>query len=75
MADRTMGEKAGDKLEDSLRHAAAGAMDVAARVGVGSGSPDSGKTKAELYADAQRLGIKGRSKMTKAELLKAVRRA
>ncbi len=34
-----------------------------------------GKTKDELYADAKRLGIKGRSKMTKDELEKAVRRA
>ncbi|MGW7682885.1 Rho termination factor N-terminal domain-containing protein [Kribbella sp. NPDC054772] len=74
MSDRTIGEQAGDKLEDSVRHAVAGAMDLAARAGVGSGSPDSGKTKSELYADAKRLGIKGRSKMTKAELLKAVRR-
>jgi hypothetical protein len=32
------------------------------------------RTKEELYADATRLGIKGRSKMTKAELEKAVRR-
>jgi hypothetical protein len=32
------------------------------------------RTKQELYADAARLGIKGRSKMTKAELEKAVRR-
>jgi hypothetical protein len=34
-----------------------------------------GRTKDELYADAARLGIKGRSKMTKAELEKALRRA
>jgi hypothetical protein len=33
------------------------------------------KTKEELYADAQRLGVKGRSKMTKDELAKAVRRS
>ncbi|GAB2651020.1 hypothetical protein [Kribbella swartbergensis] len=33
-----------------------------------------GRTKDELYADAARLGIKGRSRMTKAELEKAVRR-
>jgi hypothetical protein len=32
------------------------------------------RTKDELYADAARLGIKGRSKMTKAELEKAIRR-
>ena len=33
-----------------------------------------GRTKDELYAEAARLGIKGRSRMTKAELEKAVRR-
>lgn len=33
------------------------------------------KTKEQLYADAKRLGVKGRSKMTKAELAKAVRRS
>jgi hypothetical protein len=33
------------------------------------------KTKEELYADARRLGVKGRSKMTKDELAKAVRRS
>jgi hypothetical protein len=31
-------------------------------------------TKEQLYADAKRLGVRGRSKMTKAELAKAVRR-
>jgi hypothetical protein len=30
------------------------------------------RTKEQLYADAKRLGIKGRSKMTKAELARAV---
>ena len=33
------------------------------------------RTKDELYADAKRLGIKGRSKMTKSELEQAIRRA
>ncbi|MEU4392606.1 plasmid stabilization protein [Kribbella sp. NPDC023855] len=33
------------------------------------------RTKDELYADAARLNIKGRSKMTKAELEKALRRS
>jgi hypothetical protein len=32
------------------------------------------RTKEQLYADAKRLGVKGRSKMTKAELAKAVGR-
>jgi hypothetical protein len=30
-------------------------------------------TKEQLYADAKRLGVKGRSKMTKDQLAKAVR--
>jgi len=33
------------------------------------------QSKAELYADAKRLGIKGRSKMTKEQLARAIRRA
>jgi hypothetical protein len=44
----------------------------------GEGSPvvpHPSKTKDELYADARRLGIKGRSKMTKHELEQAIRRA
>ncbi|GAA1144712.1 hypothetical protein GCM10009630_49160 [Kribbella jejuensis] len=32
------------------------------------------RTRDELYADAKRLDIKGRSKMTKAQLEKAIRR-
>jgi hypothetical protein len=31
-----------------------------------------GRTKAQLYADARRLGIRGRSRMTKDELRRAV---
>jgi hypothetical protein len=34
-----------------------------------------GATKAELYEQAQELGIEGRSKMTKAELERAIRSA
>jgi hypothetical protein len=33
-----------------------------------------GRTKEQLYEDARRKGIEGRSKMTKAELLRAVGR-
>lgn len=33
-----------------------------------------GRTKDQLYADARRAGIKGRSKMSKAELEKALQR-
>jgi hypothetical protein len=40
----------------------------------GSRSNSANRTKDELYADAKRMGIKGRSKMTKAELARAVGR-
>jgi hypothetical protein len=43
-----------------------------------NGSPANGSgsaTKAELYEQAQRLGIEGRSKMTKSELERAIRAA
>jgi hypothetical protein len=43
--------------------------------GTRSRSPKRTPSKEELYADAKRLGIKGRSKMTKEQLLRAVRRA
>jgi len=33
-----------------------------------------GPTKEQLYADAKRQGVKGRSKMSKAELARAVKR-
>lgn len=35
----------------------------------------SARSKAELYEEAQRLGIKGRSKMSKADLERAIRDA
>ena len=44
------------------------------RGGQRSGSGPGGRTKAQLYADAKRQGIQGRSKMTKAQLLRAVSR-
>jgi cation transport regulator ChaB len=39
-----------------------------------AGGVDAGKTKDELLDDAQRAGIRGRSKMTKDELVDALRR-
>lgn len=49
--------------------------DRAAEAEGGTGSPEVGpeSTKAELYEIAQELEIEGRSSMTKAELLKAIR--
>lgn len=37
-----------------------------------SGSSRSGRSKAELYAEARRRNVEGRSSMTKAELLRAL---
>jgi|SRR5690606_20118529 len=42
------------------------------RGGLRSGSGPGGRTKAQLYADAKRRGIKGRSTMTKAQLALAL---
>ncbi|MFC0624506.1 plasmid stabilization protein [Kribbella deserti] len=44
------------------------------RGGLRSHKGSGGRTKEQLYADAKRKGIKGRSKMNKAELAKAVGR-
>jgi hypothetical protein len=44
------------------------------RGGLRSHQGSKGRTKEQLYADAKRKGIKGRSKMTKDELAKAVGR-
>lgn len=44
------------------------------RGGQRSHSGSKGRTKEQLYADAKRQGVKGRSKMTKAELARAVDR-
>ena len=42
------------------------------RGGLRSHQGPGGRTRRQLYAEAQRKGIKGRSRMTKAELLEAV---
>ncbi len=44
------------------------------RGGLRSHKGPGGRTKRQLYAEARRKGIKGRSKMDKAELLRAVGR-
>ncbi|MFT3863040.1 MAG: hypothetical protein QM729_02125 [Solirubrobacterales bacterium] len=42
------------------------------RGGKQSGNGPAGRTREQLYGDAKKLGIEGRSKMTKDELQKAV---
>jgi hypothetical protein len=44
------------------------------RGGLRSHSGPGGRTKAQLYSEAQRMNVKGRSSMTKAELQRAVDR-
>ena len=49
------------------------AEEIAARTGgLRSHRGAGGPTKAQLYAEASRRGVKGRSKMTKAQLARAV---
>ena len=42
------------------------------RGGLRSHRGPGGRTRRQLYAEAQRMGIRGRSRMSKAELLRAV---
>jgi len=81
----------GDKLERQVENLKTGLKDVAhkftepdrePRTDATAGRISGARTarshqpsKDELYADAKRLGVKGRSKMTKEQLAKAVRRS
>jgi hypothetical protein len=49
-------------------------MSASRRGGKRSGSGPGGRTRDQLYNEAKRKGIEGRSKMSKAELEKAVGR-
>ncbi|WP_294260516.1 Rho termination factor N-terminal domain-containing protein [uncultured Sphingomonas sp.] len=69
-----------DKLYEDLRRDGA-SKEKAARIAnakaTGTLKPKSteleDRSKADLYAEAKKIGIKGRSAMTKAELVKAIR--
>jgi hypothetical protein len=64
---------------DATQRSKTSTKDISAprRGGIRSGnrSGPRGRTKAQLYADAKRAGIKGRSTMTKAELERRLARA
>jgi hypothetical protein len=47
-------------------------MSSGRRGGLRSHTGPGGRTRRQLYAEAQRMGIRGRSRMSKAELLRAV---
>jgi hypothetical protein len=61
---------------ESRRKSSTSTRDISAprRGGKRSGAGPKGRTREQLYADAKRQGIRGRSKMSKAELERAVGR-
>jgi hypothetical protein len=73
-------EKVGDHWEEkdekgpSDRQAARGGAS-ARRGGETAGGVDANASKAHLYDLAKRLGVQGRSRMSKAELVEAIQRA
>jgi hypothetical protein len=67
-----------EQLEDTQTHPVTSPSTSPQPASSSNGSPSNGSrgaTKAELYEEAQRLGIEGRSKMSKAELERAIRAA
>lgn len=65
-----------EPIEGSASPAGSGTPASSTATGAGTErSVDNSMTKAELYAVATDLGIKGRSSMNKAELLEAIRAA
>jgi cation transport regulator ChaB len=78
-AVKHVAEKKGDhwELKDSKGPSdrqAARSQGSARRGGKTAGGVDAGKSRNELYEDAKRAGIEGRSNMSKGELVDALRR-
>jgi hypothetical protein len=74
IAARTV-QKERARSGESRRRSRTSTRDISSgrRGGLRSGRPGSrGRTREQLYADAKRLGIEGRSKMNKAQLQRAV---
>jgi hypothetical protein len=65
-------EKAGSGESKSSSRSSTRGRSASSRGGKRSGHGPGGRTRGQLYDDARKLGIKGRSKMSKEELQKAV---
>ena len=88
LKDRGKGEKLAEEIaartvnkerarHGEVREASRASIDdisSSRRGGLRSHSGEGGRTQAQLYEEAREHGIKGRSKMSKAELEKALRR-
>ncbi|MGH3445507.1 MAG: plasmid stabilization protein [Nocardioidaceae bacterium] len=75
IASRTVNKKRARSGESkSASKSSTRDMSSSRRGGLRSGHGEGGRTKDQLYAEARRKGIEGRSKMTKAQLEKAVGR-
>jgi hypothetical protein len=73
IAARTVNkEKARSGESKSSSRTSTSGSSAASRGGRQSGKGPGGRTREQLYQDAKRLGIEGRSKMTKSELEHAV---
>jgi hypothetical protein len=88
MPKESLGDKLKETVGDAVENVKGGLKDLGGRPetnpehagqyrlpapdGPASTGRASGMTKAELYEDAKRLDIKGRSKMTKEQLEKAI---
>ena len=73
-------EKVGDHWEPKAEYGPSDARAAEDRPGPGSSTPtaggvDANATKQHLYELATRLGVKGRSRMTKGELVEALQKA
>jgi hypothetical protein len=77
IAARTVNKERARSGEASTRsRVSTSGPSASSRGGKRSGKPGPrGRTREQLYAEARRLGIDGRSKLNKAQLLRAVERA
>jgi hypothetical protein len=73
IASRTVNKEKARSGESKTRsRSSTSGSSASSRGGRQSGKGPGGRTREQLYQDAKRLGIEGRSKMTKSELQHAV---